>query len=423
MQLFTIVFLLLLATMTAVTLWLARRHLVHVRAHRDAVPAAFSAKISLDAHRKAADYTAAKTRLGMIETGYGTLLLLLWTLGGGLALLDHFWRSFGWDALATGTAFILSFVLIGGLLDLPFSLYRIFGIETRFGFNKMDARMYTVDLIKKTGLALALGAPLAFAVLWLMQSMGARWWLYVWLFWSGFSLLMLWAYPALIAPLFNRFRALDKASLIARIDQLLQRTGFKSRGIFVMDGSRRSAHGNAYFTGLGRNKRIVFFDTLLDSLNEDEVEAVLAHELGHFKRKHVLKRMVLMFLMSLLGLALLGWLIERPWFYLALGVAQPSTYSALILFLLTVPVFTFFLQPLFARSSRRHEFEADTYAAQQADARALASALVKMYEENASTLTPDPLHSAFYDSHPPASARVAHLQALAEFSRQRNAYA
>lgn len=410
---FTIVFLVLLAGMTALQLWLATRQIRHVQRHRGAVPSAFAEKIPAAAHARAADYTVAKTRLNRIETIYAAALLLAWTLGGGLQALDELWRGFGWGPLATGTAFIFILLLVGALLDLPFALYRTFVLETRFGFNKTTPALFTADLVKKTALAIALGAPLVWVVLWLMTSMGTRWWLYVWLVWIGFSLLVVWAYPAFIAPLFNRFRALDRDALLQRIEALLTRTGFHSKGVFVMDGSRRSAHGNAYFTGLGRNKRIVFFDTLLGSLSDSEIEAVLAHELGHFKRRHVLQRMLTSFALSLAGLALLGHLSQQAWFYQGLGVAQPSTYTALVLFFMVVPVFTFFLQPVFAWISRRHEFEADAFAAEQADAHALTAALVKLYEENAATLTPDPLHSAFYDSHPPASVRIAHLQTLA----------
>lgn len=412
MNFFSILVLVLLVLMLLAQLALAWRQMRHVRAHRPRVPAAFAAKTPLAAHQKAADYTVAKTRLGIVEAVIGVALFLVWTFGGGLQWLDSLWSG-GLGPVITGTGFMLSVFFIMGVLDLPLSAYQTFRLEARFGFNKTTPALFVSDLLKKAVLSLALGGPLIFAVLWLMQSAGALWWLYAWLLWTGFSLFMLWAYPAVIAPLFNKFRVLDRESMVRRIQALLARTGFASRGVFVMDGSRRSAHGNAYFTGLGKNKRIVFFDTLLDTLSEAEVEAVLAHELGHFKRRHVIKRMLLMAGMSLFGLALLGWLMQQSWFYTGLGVAQPSTHSALILFLLVVPVFTFFLHPLFAWSSRRHEFEADAFAAEQSDANALVSALVKLYEENASTLTPDPWHSAFYDSHPPAAVRIAHLEALA----------
>jgi len=411
MNSFSLVFLALLCISLATQLWLAHRHERHVARHRAAVPAAFADKIPLGAHQKAADYTQAKVRFGRIDGLIGAALLVAWTLGGGLDLLDQAWRSFGLSPLVTGTAFILSMFLLMGLLELPASLYQTFVLEARFGFNKTTPATFAVDLAKQALLVFALGAPLAAAVLWLMQQAGTLWWLYVWLLWVGFGLLMIWAYPALIAPLFNKFRPLEEGQVQARIDALLERTGFTSRGIFVMDGSRRTAHGNAYFTGLGRNKRIVFFDNLLKTLVVDEIEAVLAHELGHYKRRHVVKRMLLGFAMSLAGLALLGWLSGQQWFYRGLGVQQPSTHAALMLFLMVAPVFTFFVQPLMAWGSRRHEYEADDFAAEQADAKAMVSALVKLYEENASTLTPDPLYSAFYDSHPPAALRIAHLQA------------
>ncbi|MBI5612740.1 MAG: M48 family metallopeptidase [Gammaproteobacteria bacterium] len=411
MNSFSLVFLALLGASLATQLWLARRHLHHVARHRAAVPAAFADKIPLSAHQKAADYTLAKVRFGRIDGLIGAALLVVWTLGGGLELLDQAWQSFGFSPLVTGTAFILSAFLLMGLLELPASLYQTFVLEARFGFNKTTPATFVADLIKQALLVLALGAPLTAAVLWLMQQTGTLWWLYVWLLWAGFGLLMMWAYPTLIAPLFNKFRPLEDGQVQARIHALLERTGFTSRGIFVMDGSRRTAHGNAYFTGLGRNKRIVFFDNLLKTLVVDEIEAVLAHELGHYKRRHVVKRMLLGFAMSLAGLALLGWLSDQSWFYQGLGMRHASPHAALVLFLMAMPVFTFFVQPLMAWGSRRHEFQADDFAAEQADAKAMVSALVKLYEENASTLTPDPLYSAFYDSHPPAALRIAHLQA------------
>lgn len=410
---FSTLFLTLLALMLLAQLGLGWRHTRYVRAHRNAVPAAFRDHIPLAAHQKAADYTIARTRFGLAESVFGAIVLAGWTVAGGLDLLDHAWRMLGLSPLLTGTGFLLSVLLIGGVLELPFSLYHTFVLEQRFGFNKMTPGLFAVDLIKKLVLALLLVTPIAFAALWLMNRAGQEWWLYVWALWVGVSVLMLWLYPAWIAPLFNRFHPLEQQGLLQRVHDLLQRTGFRSRGVFVMDGSRRSGHGNAYFTGVGRNKRIVFFDTLLKSLSEEEIEAVLAHELGHYKRRHVLKRALLMFTGGLVGLAVLGALITAPWFYTGLGMTHPSSYAALILFLLASPVFTFFLHPLFAWGSRRHEYEADAFAASQANARALVSALVKLYEENASTLTPDPWHSAFFDSHPPALARISHLQALA----------
>lgn len=406
---FTLIFLAALAGSLSIRLWLAGRQMRHVGAHRASVPAAFADRIPLDAHQKAADYTLAKTRLERFAIVYDALLLLGWTLGGGLQALYGAWGAPGWSVLPTGVAFMVSAFALIALLDLPLSLYHTFVIEERFGFNRTDAKTFVVDLLKQALLTLVLGVPLALAALWLMQAAGTLWWLYLWILWVGFSLLMLWAYPALIAPLFNKFTPLADASLQARIQALLHKCGFHSRGIFVMDGSRRSGHGNAYFTGLGANKRIVFFDTLLEALTANEIEAVLAHELGHFKRRHVQKRIVFMIAMSLAGLALLGWLVGQPWFYASLGVAEPSPAAALMLFMLVLPVFTFFLQPVSAWVSRKHEFEADDYASRQSDARDLVHALVKLYKENASTLTPDPLYSGFHDSHPPAPVRVAHL--------------
>jgi len=409
MNTFSWIFLAALTASLGVKLWLAQRQIRAVSRNRDKVPDAFADSIPLDAHRKAADYTLANTRLGRLELLWGTLLLLGWTLGGGLQWLSDLWQNVGWAPIPTGVALMISAFIIMALLDLPFSLYHTFVLEERFGFNKTTFGTWVGDLIKQTLLMLVLGVPLAWAALWLMEESGTLWWLWLWLLWSGFSLLMLWAYPAVIAPLFNKFTLLDDDKLQQRIQALLDRCGFKSKGIYVMDGSRRSGHGNAYFTGMGQNKRIVFFDTLLETLDADEIEAVLAHELGHFKRKHVQKRIITMMLMSLAGLALLGWLAQQPWFYQGLGVQTQSDALALLLFMMVSPVFTIFLQPLSSWVSRKHEFEADDYAAQQASARDLVHALVKMYKENASTLTPDPLYSAFYDSHPPAPVRVAHL--------------
>lgn len=411
MNAFSWIFLAALGLSVGLRLWLAQRQIGNVALKRSRVPEAFADKIRLDAHQKAADYTLANARLGRLELLYASLLLVGWTLGGGLQWLATQWSATGWDAVPAGVALLSSAFLLMALLDLPFSLYQTFVVEERFGFNKMTLATYLGDLLKQALLMLLLGAPLAWAALWLMQESGRLWWFYLWLLWAGFSLLMLWAYPALIAPLFNKFTLLEDPKLQARIQALLERCGFRSKGIYVMDGSRRSGHGNAYFTGLGQNKRIVFFDTLLETLEADEIEAVLAHELGHFKRKHVQKRITVMMLTSLAGLGLLGWLIHQDWFYQGLGVAQASNALALLLFLLVSPVFTLFLQPLSSWFSRRHEFEADDYAASQASAADLIRALVKLYRENASTLTPDPLYSAFYDSHPPAPVRVAHLSA------------
>ncbi|HED52393.1 MAG TPA: M48 family peptidase [Gammaproteobacteria bacterium] len=409
MNTFSWIFVIALAASLGIKLWLAQRQIRAVSRNRDKVPDAFADKIPLEAHQKAADYTLANTRLGRLELVWGSLLLLGWTLGGGLQWLGELWQTFGWSTIPTGVALMISAFVIMALLDLPFSLYHTFVLEERFGFNKTTLATWLGDIVKQTLLMLILGVPLAWAALWLMQESGHLWWLWLWLLWSSFSLLMMWAYPAVIAPLFNKFTLLDDEKLQQRIQSLLNRCGFKSKGVYVMDGSRRSGHGNAYFTGMGQNKRIVFFDTLLETLDTDEIEAVLAHELGHFKRKHVQKRIATMMLMSLAGLAVLGWLIQQPWFYQGLGVQTPSNVLALLLFMMVSPVFTFFMQPLSSWFSRKHEFEADDYAAQQASASDLIHALVKMYKENASTLTPDPLYSAFYDSHPPAPVRIAHL--------------
>lgn len=406
----TLMFVSLLAITTITRIWLGRRHIKHIQQHRTQVPDAFSTSISLGAHQKAADYSSAKTRLVLVETVVQAALLLLLTVGGGLQLIDEVWRNvLPNHDIIRGSAVIVSALLVSSLVDLPFDYYRTFVVDQHFGFNKMTRAMYFTDMIKHGLVGLLLGAPLLFAALWLMQGAGDYWWLYLWIVWSLFNLLMLAIYPTFIAPMFNKFSPLGDEPLKRRIETLLTKCGFKSQGLFVMDGSTRSSHGNAYFTGFGASKRVVFFDTLLERLNGDEIEAVLAHELGHFKHKHVVKRIALMFLVSFIGLALLGWLAQQEWFYAGLGVQQPSDYMALILFLLVSPVFLFLLRPLLAGYSRKNEFEADAYAAQNSDARYLVEALVKLYRDNASTLTPDPLHSAFYDSHPPASIRITRL--------------
>ena len=410
MQTFTYIFLGFLLASTLVQLYLSLRQKAYVSQHRVAVPTPFADKITLTEHQKAADYTLAKGGLGRLESGIGLVLLLLWTLGGGLNWLDQFWRGFGWGELLTGAAVIISFSMIGSLLDIPASLYRTFVLEQRFGFNNMTAQTFVTDLLKGTALALVIGIPLVMLILWLMASAGQYWWLYAWASLTAFSLLMTWAYPQFIAPLFNKFTALEDGEVAERITALLTRTGFNSNGVFVMDGSKRSAHGNAYFTGFGKNKRIVFFDTLLKHLTPAQVEAVLAHELGHFKRKHIIKGMVVSISFTLAEFGVLAWLMQQEWFYTSLGVQQPSTYMALLLFMLMSPAFTFFISPLMARWSRKHEFEADDFAAEQSSSAELIAALVGLYKENASTLTPDPLYSAFYDSHPPAMVRIAHLQ-------------
>lgn len=408
----TFVFIGLLIATTLTRIWLGSRQIAHVQANRAQVPAAFSENISLGAHQKAADYSSAKTKLSLAESALQALLLFALTLGGGLQWLDNFWQNMlpNHDIIR-GALVICSALFISSLIDLPFEYYKTFTVDEKFGFNKMTKAMFWSDLVKHSLVGLALGAPILFAALWLMQGAGAYWWFYLWVVWSVFNIIMLAVYPTFIAPLFNKFTPLADESLKTRIETLLTKCGFKSQGLFVMDGSARSSHGNAYFTGFGSSKRVVFFDTLLSRLNGEEIEAVLAHELGHFKHHHVIKRIALMFLMSFLGLALLGWLMNQTWFYNGLGVTTPSNYMALILFLLVSPVFLFLLRPVMASYSRKNEFEADDYAAKHANANHLVEALVKLYRDNASTLTPDPLHSAFYDSHPPASIRISKLAA------------
>ena len=416
MQTFTVIFLAALTLAVLTQWWLATRQIRHVLAHRDRVPETFSSRIDLDAHRKAADYTCAKTRLRYVGISLEAVLLLVFTLGGGLNALAAFWSGWLADPLLHGMALIVSTVLIMSVVELPISYYRTFVIEQQFGFNKMTLRMFFLDLLKRTLLGVLLGAPLLFCVLWLMEEAGPSWWLYAWIAWMGFNLIVLAIFPTWIAPIFNKFTPLEDAPLKERIEQLMRKCGFKSSGLFVMDGSRRSNHGNAYFTGFGKTKRIVFFDTLLSRLDPAEVEAVLAHELGHFKRRHVIKRIAWSFAMSLIFLWGLGYLMEQRWFYEGLGVSVssvPSTAIALLLFFMVMPIFTFLFQPLASLYSRKHEFEADEYAAHNASASDLTRALTKLYQDNAATLTPDPLHSAFYDSHPPAAMRIARLENLA----------
>ena len=409
MSTFTLLFLAALAISLLLRFWLASRQLAHVRTHRATVPDSFAGRIPLEDHHKAADYTLTNTRIGMLALAWDSLLLLGWTLGGGLEWLDNQWGSAGLSPVATGTAVMLSAMVIMSLLDLPFSLYHTFVVEQRFGFNRSTPVLFFTDLVKHALLLFIIGGPLIALALWIMQASGALWWLYVWAVWITFTLVMFWAYPAIIAPLFNKFSPLQDEQLRQRIQALMDKCGFHSKGIFVMDGSKRSGHGNAYFTVFGNNKRIVFFDTLLESLEPAEIEAVLAHELGHFKLKHIQKRLLSTAALSLAALALLGWLAAEDWFYHGLGISQPSAWMALLLFMLAMPVFTFFLQPLMSLLSRKHEFEADAYAVQQSSGADLVHALVKMYRENASTLTPDPLYSAFHDSHPPAPVRIAHI--------------
>lgn len=413
MHWFAGLFVLLLVASTATRSWLNQRQVAAVQRHRGEVPEAFRAQIDLTSHQKAADYTAAGAQVSRWDTLLDAGVALLLTLGGGLSAIDQWWQTVHLPAVWHGTAVVLSTLLLVSLIGLPLSIWRTFGVEARFGFNRMTIGLFVADLFKGLALGLVLGGPLVFVILFLMQRAGTLWWLYAWIVWVGFTVLITWAWPTLIAPLFNKFTPLSDETLKQRAEALLQRCGFSSRGVFVMDGSRRSVHGNAYFTGVGRSKRIVFFDTLLERLQIAEVEAVLAHELGHFRLHHVRWRLLLSLAFGLGGLALLGFLTQWPEFYRAFDIATPSPHAALLLFVFVLPVFTYFTTPLGAWWSRKHEFEADEFAAQFADAHQLAEALVKLYRDNATTLTPDRLHSAFYDSHPPALVRISRLQQLA----------
>ncbi len=415
---FTGLFLAVFVLTFGLRLWLALRQMRHVWLNRHAVPAAFADSITLAEHQRAADYTLAKTRLGIVHLALEAALLWAFTLGGGLQWLHERVAGLVDAPLLQGTLLLLTLALLLSAAELPLGLYRQFRIEARFGFNRQTLAGFVADLVKQTGLGLALGGPLILLVLWLMGAMGELWWLWVWLAWMGFNLLVLAVYPTLIAPLFNKFTPLTDAALKQRIERLLERTGFKSDGVFVMDGSRRSSHGNAYFTGLGRSKRIVFFDTLLTQLSPDQTEAVLAHELGHFKRRHVSKRIAFMFVVSLALLLVLAWLKESAWFYTGLNVAAQTDATALALFFLVLPVFLFPLSPLMSLYSRKHEFEADAFAAQVSEPGHLIAALVRLYRDNAATLTPDPLYSIFYDSHPKATERIRRLSSLSSMTAQ-----
>lgn len=410
---FAVVFVAFLVISHAVRLWLATRQIRHVVRNRDKVPAQFAGKIALDAHRKAAAYTVARVRLGIVDSTISVAVLLGFTLLGGLHAINQFLLGTIGSGFGYQIALVLAVVVIGAIVDLPFGWYRQFRLEERFGFNRMSLRLWLLDLLKGALIGVAIGLPMLAAVLWLMGQAGLLWWLWAWALFVGFNFLVLVLYPTVIAPLFNKFTPLEEGALKVRIEALLARCGFRSTGLFVMDGSKRSAHGNAYFTGFGAAKRIVFFDTLITRLGTGEIEAVLAHELGHFKLKHIWKRMGVSFLVSLGFFALLGRLATQAWFYQGLGVTPALDASndalALILFALALPAFTFLFAPIASWTSRKHEFEADAFAAQQADARELVSALVKLYEDNAATLTPDPVYSAFYDSHPPAAVRIARL--------------
>lgn len=410
---FTLLFALAVLAMVATKLWLASRQIRFVAAHRNRVPAQFSATIPLLAHQRAADYTVERTRLTMFEIVVSAAVLIGLTLLGGVGALDTHLTGWLGRGYTQQVALVASVLAIMSVIDVPFEYYRQFGIEQRFGFNRMTHRLFFTDMLKNTLLGAALGLPLLFVVLWLMNRAGSLWWLWTWLVWVAFQMLVLLIYPTFIAPLFNKFEPLKDDALRTRIEALMKRCGFAAKGLFVMDGSRRSAHGNAYFTGFGASKRIVFFDTLLARLSGEEIEAVLAHELGHFKRRHVMKRMLVSFVLSLALLALLGWLAQRVWFYTGLGVTpsldSSNAGAALVVFFLAIPVFLFFATPIGSLTSRKHEFEADAFAASQTGAQDLVSALVKLYEDNASTLTPDPVYTAFYYSHPPASQRIDRL--------------
>lgn len=424
---FTLALSLLFATAVALQwllrVWLVSRQVRHVATHRGAVPPAFAHRISLSAHQKAADYTLAKAKVSLIDITLSAAVLLCWTLLGGLDWLNRWLLASMGPGLWQQLALLACFAVISALIELPLSLYQTFRLEQRFGFNQMTPGLWLGDLLKSTLVAAIIGLPLAALILWLMGGAGPLWWLWAWGAWTAFNLLLMWIFPSFIAPLFNKFEPLADEGLKSRVTRLMERCGFAAKGLFVMDGSRRSAHANAYFTGFGNSKRVVFFDTLLRQLSPGEVEAVLAHELGHFKHKHISKRMVLMFGVSLLGFALLGWLSQQLWFYTGLGVsvllgpnidvAAENNALALLLFMLAVPVFSFFVTPLMSAMSRRDEFEADAYAMQQADGAQLASALLKLYEDNASTLTPDPWYVSFYYSHPPAVDRLARMPAPA----------
>jgi STE24 endopeptidase len=410
---FSVLFVIFFVLTLVLRYWLASRHIRHVLRHRERVPDEFAGTIPLAAHQKAADYTVAKTRYGLLHAIWSGVVLIGFTLMGGLQALSTALLHAVGPGMAHQILLIVAFTVISSVLDLPFTYWFQFVLEERFGFNKMTVKLWLADMLKGSLIGAAVGLPLLWVVLTLMDKTGSLWWLTTWAFWCAFQLLAMVVYPTLIAPLFNKFTPLSDEGLKARIEGLMARVGFASKGLFVMDGSKRSAHGNAYFSGFGANKRIVFFDTLLERLAPSEIEAVLAHELGHFKLKHIVKRIVVLFALSLAFLALLGWLKTQVWFYTGLGVmpmlSAPNDAMALLLFMSVLPVFTFPLSPLTSISSRKHEFEADAFAASHSDARELVSALVKMYEDNASTLTPDPLHSAFYDSHPPASIRIRHL--------------
>ncbi|AEF99084.1 M48 family metallopeptidase [Methylomonas methanica] len=410
MNTFTVIFLFALILSYGIQFWLSGRQKTYVAGHREQVPQAFKDRVTLSAHQKAADYTIEKSKLGDIDGGVGMLFLLLLTVGGGISLVFDFWSTFDLSPMWADLISVASIFMLMTVIEIPFSLYQTFVIEDKYGFNKNTLPQFAKDQFISIGLTLGIGLPILALILWVMDSIGSLWWLYAWAIIMTFSLLMSWLFPTLIAPLFNKFTPMQDGSLKDRIKNLLERCGFNSQGIFIMDGSRRSGHGNAYFTGLGNNKRIVFFDTLVNSLDEEELEAVLAHELGHFKCKHVIKMLIASSVMTLISFAVLGWLITQDWFFDGLGVTNHSNAAALLLFMLVSPVFTIFMQPISAYFQRKFEFEADEFATRHAQGSKMISGLVKLYEENASTLTPDPIYSAFHYSHPPAAIRIAHIE-------------
>ena len=411
---FTIAFLIAFLASFGLRHWLAQRQMRFVAKHRDSVPAEFAEKVTLAEHQKAADYTIAKLRLGVLENGVSAIILIGFTLLGGLQILNISLSQLLGDGITQQIALLGSIAIISGIVDLPFSWYKQFHLEERFGFNRMGKQLFFIDMIKGLGVGAAIGIPLLWVILSLMAKAGDLWWLWAWVVLTVFSLLMQWIFPSFIAPLFNKFQPLPDGALKTQIEALLARCEFASQGLFVMDGSKRSAHGNAFFAGMGKAKRIVFFDTLIEKLNPGEVEAVLAHELGHFKCKHIRKRLLASFALSFGMFALLGWISTQVWFYTDLGVMPNlNGYNgglALALFMLVSPVFSFFFTPLASIASRKHEYEADGFAATKSSAKDLISALVKLYQDNASTLTPDPIYTAFYSSHPPAPLRIANLQ-------------
>jgi STE24 endopeptidase len=417
-------FVLALGVYFTLKLWLNMRQINFIMAHQSAVPAPFDTRIDLDAHRKSARYAFVKLRMARLALYISTAILLIWTLGGGIAGLIQLVQHGFSHPLHFGVALLVIFSLLNSLFDLPLAFVNQFQIEQSFGFNRMTVKMWLTDLFKSTLLSFVVAVPLLYAVLAFIQWLPQTWWFWAWALFLSFNILMMWLYPTVIAPLFNKFTPLPDGELKTRLEALLTRCGFTAKGMFVMDGSRRSGHGNAYFTGFGRSKRIVFFDTLIEQLTPAQIEAVLAHELGHFHHKHILKRMFWMLPMSLAGFALLGFLVKQLWFYAGLGVSdefallpslaqQPTHLYAvgLLLFSLVLPVFLFILTPLFSMQSRRDEFQADAFAVKHANGQDLIDALVAMYHDNASFVGTDIWYSRFYDSHPPATIRVAQLKA------------